>query len=622
MNSAEVLIKFKGDTKDAEKSTNQMTASIGQLTKSFTIANLAAKAITKTLGVMSASMDSAIRRVDIMNNFPRVMDNLGVSAEDSKEVIQDLSKQLQGLPTTMDDAAAAVQRFTSKNGDVKQSEKLFLAVNNAVLAGGSSTEIQSSALEQLSQAYAKGKPDMMEWRTLMTAMPAQLKQVANAMGYVDAAMLGEAVRADGGEKEFARMMDTMMRMNTEGVNGFKSFDEQARNATGGIQTSITNMKTAFVRGVADMINKVNEALEPFGGLQGVLKSVGKFGEQAFKKIGDVLAWVIPKVIQIFQFIASHKDELILIGTIVAGWKIATYVQKGVQAFQMMKVTLSLLKLEMGTASTAAAVLKYGITGLKTGISALSAVIAANPITILVGLLIALVAAFIYCWNNCEAFRNFWIGLWENIKQVVAIWVEGFKIMINGIVNFFGGIINWFKGMFNNWINGWRLILNFIAGVPGAIINFFTSLPGKMLNIGLNVTKGIGKGLLSGFDWLKNQIKKLVGNVTGFIKKMFGIHSPSKVMANQVGQWLPKGIAVGVDANADSVYDSMEEIQKGINSTFALSPSIQSAGLHYSPNVNVFNNVDVSTDPLGQTVSQIKTFSGGARNDYNYGMGAI
>jgi hypothetical protein len=45
------------------------------------------------------------------------------------------------------------------------------------------------------------------------------------------------------------------------------------------------------------------------------------------------------------------------------------------------------------------------------------------------------------------------------------------------------------------------------------------------------------------------------------------------------------------------------------------------GMHYSPNVNVYNNVDVSTDPLGQTVSQIKTFSGDARNDYNYGMGA-
>jgi phage-related protein len=195
-------------------------------------------------------------------------------------------------------------------------------------------------------------------------------------------------------------------------------------------------------------------------------------------------------------------------------------------------------------------------------------------------------------------------------------------MINGIVSFFGGIINWFKGMFNNWINGWRLMIIFIAGVPGAIITLFTSLPGKMLNVGLDIVKGIGKGITNGVSWLKNRIREFVGNVTSFIKKMFKIGSPSKLMAQQVGQWLPKGIGVGITANTDSVYDAMDEMQEGIMSTYGLSPQMtNSMGMHYSPNVNVYNNVDVSTDPIGQTVSQIKTFSGGARNDYNYGMGA-
>ena len=590
MNSAEVLIKFKGDTKDAEKSTQSMSASLGQLTKSFTLGNLAAKAITKTISVMSANMDSAIKRVDIMNNFPKVMSNLGISAEDSAEVIKDLSKRLQGLPTTMDSAAQAVQRFTSKNGDVKQSEKLFLAVNNAILAGGASSEIQASAMEQLSQAYAKGKPDMMEWRSLMTAMPAQLKQVATAMGYVDADALGEALR--NGSISMDDFINTMMRMNTEGVNGFKSFDEQARNATGGIQTSITNMKTAFVRGVADMITKVDEALQPFGGLKGVIQEVGKVGEQAFKKIGDVLAWVIPKLIEIGSWIIKNKEWLMPLTIAVVSF---------IAAFKTISTVISI------------------INAVKTAFALLNVVMLANPIGIIIALIAALVAVFIYLWNHCEAFRNFWIGLWENIKQVVAIWVEGFKIMINGIVNFFGGIINWFKGMFNNWINGWRLILNFIAGVPGAIINFFTSLPGKMLNVGLDIVKGIGKGITNGVSWLKNRIKEFVGNVTGFIKKMFKIGSPSKLMANQVGQWLPKGIGVGITANTDSVYDAMDEMQEGIMSTYGLSPQMtNSMGMHYSPNVNVINNVDVSTDPLGQTVSQIKTFSGGAKNDYNWG----
>lgn len=691
MNSAEVLIKFKGDTKDAE-------TKIAGLTKSFTLGTLAAKGITKAISSFTANLDSAINRVDTLNNFPRVMSNLGISAEDSAEVIKDLSDKLQGLPTTINDAAAAVQRFTSKNGDVKQSEKLFLAVNNAILAGGSSSAIQSSALEQLSQAYAKGKPDMMEWRTLMTAMPAQLKQVATAMGYVDAAMLGEAVRADGGEKEFARMMDTMMRMNTEGVNGFKSFDEQARNATGGISTSITNMKTAFVRGVADMINKVNEALEPFGGLSGVLKSIGKFGEQAFKKIGEVLVWVIPKVIKIFQFIASHKKELILIGSIVAGWKIASYVQKGVQAFQHMKIMLSLLKLEMGTTSAASAVLKYGINGLKTGMAALNAVIKANPITILVGLIMALVAAFIYLWNNCEGFRNFFIGLWQGIiAGVQAVWTflqTIFQIIVGAVTTFIQTIWTFISPIFDfiknalyliiavvaivletiyniligvaGWV--WDNVLNpivsffttafdFVTGIVGNAVNFITGVFSGIANwIWNNVLSPVVNFFTSAFNTVRNAVVSVFNAIRDTISNIFnaigniikvpingiisGINGVLKTLNKiKIPDWVPglggKGVnfkmipklATGTNYVPD---DTLAMIHKGeavipkkfnpyANGSFTgLIGSMQSKNTQ--PIINVY--ADVSTDPLGQTVSQIKTFSGGAKNDYNYGMGAI
>ncbi len=638
--NAEVLIKFNGDTSGVDKSTKSLTKNFSNLTKSITLGNVAAKAITKAFSVISSSMDSAISRIDTMNNFSTVMSNLGISTKDSSEVIQELSEKLTGLPTTLNSAASSVQRFTAYNGDIKKSEQYFLAVNNAILAGTNDATMQASALEQLTQAYTKGKPEMQDWKTLLQAMPAQLKQVAIAMGYVQTDDLYEALK--NGEVSMEDFMDTMVQLNETGVAGFASLEEQARANTSGIATSITNMKTAFTRGVADIITKVDEALEPFGGLSGVIQQVGKYGEKAFKKIGDVLAWVIPKVIEIFQFIADHKDELILIGTIVAGWKIATIVQKGVQAFQMMKITLTLLKMEMGATNVVAGLLKFGIAGLKSGISSLSAVIAANPITILVGLLIALVAAFIYCWNNCESFRNFWIGLWEKLKETLSTWVAGFKLMWNGIKKFFKsiidnffkpkiqawkdmftGVINFFTGIFTgNWKKAFNGLKTFFKGFVNNILSSFGGLPKKMLSIGLDVVKGIGKGITSGVTWLKNRISEFVGNVTKFIKKVFKIGSPSRLMADQVGQWLPKGIGVGITANTDSVYNAMDNMEKEMMSSYGLSPQLtNSTALHYSPNVNVINNVDVSTDPIGQTVSRIKTFSGGARNDYNYGMGA-
>jgi len=219
--------------------------------------SLLTSVISKMIEGFANSIDSAISRVDTMNNFSNVMANLGQSAEDSQQAIDYMSEKLQGLPTALDQGVSAVQRFTSANNNVKASTQMFLALNNAILAGGAPMQQQASALEQLSQAYAKGKPDMMEWRTAMSAMPAQMTQVAKAMGYVNANQLGEALRS--GTVSMNDFMKVLVQMNNSSVNGFKSFEEQARTATGGIQTQIANLKTAFTRGMAEIIQSIGQS---------------------------------------------------------------------------------------------------------------------------------------------------------------------------------------------------------------------------------------------------------------------------------------------------------------------------------------------------------------------------
>lgn len=236
------------------KNTNKFSTS---MTKSFLKSSLIMKTLNLGLRAIGSNVDSAIQRADTINNFSKVMGNLGVSGDDADDSIKRLSDKLTGLPTTLDSAVSAVQKFTSANGNVKASTDMFLALNNAILAGGANSQIQASALEQLSQAYAKGKPDMMEWRTAMTAMPAQLKQVAIAMGYANSSQLGEELR--NGNVSMNEFMQTIHKLNTEGVNGFASFEEQAKGATGGIQTSVTNVKTAITRGIADIINSIGRS---------------------------------------------------------------------------------------------------------------------------------------------------------------------------------------------------------------------------------------------------------------------------------------------------------------------------------------------------------------------------
>lgn len=171
------LQSVKSDLNSLSKvNTGTVLKSIGStMTKVGTSMTNMGKKITLATAGMIASLGTAVGRFDTLKNYPKVMQNLGFSAKDSKKSIDDLSKGIDGLPTALDDAASGVQRLAAKNGNIKQSTKYFLAMNDAIIAGNAPAEQQKSAIEQLTQAYSKGKPDMMEWRTLMMTMPRTIK---------------------------------------------------------------------------------------------------------------------------------------------------------------------------------------------------------------------------------------------------------------------------------------------------------------------------------------------------------------------------------------------------------------------------------------------------------------
>ena len=226
-------------------------------TKAVAVGNIIAKVFMRAFQAITAQMGDAIKRVDTLNNFPRVMQNMGISATTAQKSINYLQDKLQGLPTTLDQAANAVQRFTATNHNLEASTKMFEGVNNMLLASGQSAEAMAAALEQLSQAYAKGKPEMQDWKTLLQTIPGQLGQVAQAMGYADSSALYAAFQ--NGKVNMNDFMKTVVKLNKEGANGFASFEEQALGSTNGIQTSITNLKTAITRGMANIVDAIGQS---------------------------------------------------------------------------------------------------------------------------------------------------------------------------------------------------------------------------------------------------------------------------------------------------------------------------------------------------------------------------
>ncbi len=78
-------------------------------------------------------------------------------------------------------------------------------------------------------------------------------------------------------------------------------------------------------------------------------------------------------------------------------------------------------------------------------------------------------------------------------------------------------------------------------------------------IGENIVKGMSKGIKSQYSELNNAVKSIMKSVVSTSKKSLQIKSPSRVFANQVGKFIPLGIARGIENNADSVYNTLSAL---------------------------------------------------------------
>lgn len=250
------------------------------------IIGAAAAVTTKAMGVISNSIGSAVGRADQMNNFPKVMKNLGYSSQDAAASIKKISNALDGLPTTSSAMTGMVQQLAPLTSNLDEATDIALAFNNAMLAGGASTMEQENALTQYTQMLSAGKVDMQAWRSIQAAMPGQLNQVAEAMlgAGKNSNDLYEAMK--NGSISFDDFNKKVMELNQNGFGKYASFAQQAKDATQGIGTAMENVKNR----VAKAVQKVIEAV----GVENIAGAINGFSSQ-FGKVGDAAASMVTGV---------------------------------------------------------------------------------------------------------------------------------------------------------------------------------------------------------------------------------------------------------------------------------------------------------------------------------------
>ena len=381
------IIKTTGD--QAEKSASKFDK-IKDAIKNFSVGAVAFKAVSSAMNLVSQSMDKAIDRFDTLQRFPKVMKSLGHSSKDVASSTKLLAEGIEGLPTTLDTVVSTTQKLTSMTGNLKQSTKLTIALNNAFLASGASTEDASRGLQQYTQMLSAGKVDMQSWKTLQETMPYALQKTAESFGFAGASAQKDFYSAlQDGKITFTDFSKRLIELN-KGTNGFA---EMAKKNSEGIKTSFGNIVNAVAKGIANVIAEFDKMSKAVTGksIAQNLDSIKGAVNSTFNVIISVIRGATPVVKSLVSVLGFLKPVLDPLISIFAGVVSAVLLFKGAMlGLSIIKGIGSLI----GTLITSLVSLtstSLVATGATTGLAGALAALSSGGVFIVVGAIAGLVS---------------------------------------------------------------------------------------------------------------------------------------------------------------------------------------------------------------------------------------
>lgn len=255
-------------------------------------------AVSGAFEMFMGSIDRGIARLDTINNFQKVMVSLGEAPEAAAAAVDQMKAALDGLPTATNDMASWVQQIRASGEPLDRATQLGIAMNDAMLAGGQSAATVANAMDAYNTILAKGTPDLMHWRSLVTTSPAAMDQLAKSLLGASAGQMDLYEALQDGTVSMDEFNDAIIRLNEEGGDGFASFEEQARAATGGIGTALQNVQNRLANAWAIILDAIGA--ERIAGLIDDISS-------HFKDLPNAIApFITAAADKFFEFVESAK----------------------------------------------------------------------------------------------------------------------------------------------------------------------------------------------------------------------------------------------------------------------------------------------------------------------------
>lgn len=364
-----------------------------------------------------------------------------------------------------------------------------------------------------------------------------------------------------------------------------------------------------------------------------------FGELLMPAIKQIVGWV-----QTFVDWLNGMDE----GT----KKVIVTVALLAAALGPVLIVVGKVISAVGTIMTVVPKIAGVINTVKTAFAALNTTMLANPIALIIAAITALVAAFIYLWNNCEEFREFWINLWNRIKEAaVAVW-EGLKVFFTaaweaisaaaktiweGIKTFFSGIWESIKLIFSAAAEAIRLIITtyfnlyktIITTVFNAIKLVVTTVWNAIKTVITTVVTAIQTFLTTAWNAIKtvittvvNAIKTVIVTVWNAIKTaVTTVVNAIKTVISTVWNSIKStviSIVNGIKNTVTSVFQNMlsgikgtmgnivTAIKDGFNQAISFITSLPSKALQWGRDIimGIVNGIRSCIGAVGDAVADV------------------
>ena len=486
---------------------------------------------------------------DMLSGIEGVMNLAAASGEDLATTSDIVTDALTAFGLSAKDSGhfADILAAASSNANTNVSMMGETFKYCAPIAGalGFSAEDTAEAIGLMANAGIKGSQAGTALRTIMNNLSGDVKICGSSIGEVTVA----TTNADGSMRDLS---DILADCRTA-FSGLSESEKAAAAESLVGKNAMSGFLALMNAGEAD-INKLSSAIDNCDGCAAGMAET----------MNDNLAGQLTILKSQLQELAISFGELLMpaIRTIV-GWiqKFVDWLNSMDEGTRKVIVTIALVAAAIGpvliivgkvisaigTIMTIIPKLAGVINAAKGVIAAFNAVFAANPYVLIIAAIVALVAAFIYLWNNCEEFRQFWIDLWESIKEIaVAVWEalkefftaawEAIKTTAvtvwNAIKDFFTGLWEGIKNIFTTVVNAistfltnaWNAIKNTVTTVFNAIKTFFTTIWNGIKSVITTVVTAISTFLSTAWNGIKtaittvlNAIKTVVTTVWNGIK---------------------------------------------------------------------------------------------------------